>query len=869
VWSSPSLDLSALGGQAVQLAFHLSGTASQDWGWYVDEIALRIGPEVFRNPESFELGWGDWFTDSYLWQVRKPGNGPVNAHTGTNAACGNLGDNYPDGVNSRLVSSILNVPQGTPGSFVILNSWQWYQYGTGDAGLVQVSRWNGLGWDGWVTMQTNAPSGSSGGWRQAPPIDLTAYQGQQVRVAFYHTANSDGSVGAGWFIDDLSLTSFVPTPLTLGQAYTNRFTTSFEHQYFVIDVPAGGHLRLRLNDLDNLGANEIYLRRGALPSAGVYDARFSTNGAASQSVLAADAGAGKWYVEVYGASGPLPGYFTLQADFFVGVALESVSPSVLGNSVPGTLDLRGAGFTPSAIVSLANGGTAYLPTETSVVSGSQMLADFNFNAIPAGAYSLRVTSGTNSSELPFTVTSGGQPGLTTKIILPRQVGYHMPATIYVEYSNTGQVATLAPILEVSAQQNGRRAAILTLDESRLVDGFWTAAMPEGFANSVQFLASGKTPGILQPGESGRVPIYYAGWQQPWDFSYSMIYWNLSVLASDGTNQIDWMALKDSIRPSALATNQWEPVFFNLIAQVGLTWGDYVRALDNNARYLAKLGVNVTDIRDLLSFEVMQASGLGVTRTLASALDAQVQSPGLPITFTRSFIMDIPSHFRLSRFGRGWSDNWDYSLTNAPDGTVTILGPSGSRRVFQPDSRDASHYFAQPGDTATLTSQGGGAFALQEASGTRYAYSAGKLQSIQDTHTNRITCTYTGDQLTRLTHSAGPWLQIAYTGARVAAMEDSVGRQTTFAYDGAAEHLASVTDYRGLATSYQYQSLLTSAATHALTDIGKPDGTHQFYAYDAQGRLASKSGCCGTGGTTTYTYDSAGKVTATDCLTNVT
>jgi hypothetical protein len=56
----------------------------------------------------------------------------------------------------------------------------------------------------------------------------------------------------------------------------------------------------------------------------------------------------------------------------------------------------------------------------------------------------------------------------------------------------------APLLMVTATQNNRRAAIMTLDQTRISSGFWTSVMPEGFSDHVQFLASGETPGLLQP-----------------------------------------------------------------------------------------------------------------------------------------------------------------------------------------------------------------------------------------------------------------------------------------------------------------------------------------------------------------------------------
>jgi RHS repeat-associated protein len=841
-------------------------------GWYVDEVELRTGPEIFNNPESFEVGWGDWFSDGALWQIRRPGNGPVNAHTGTNAACGNIGGNYPAGVSSRLISPILSVPALGPESVLLLRFWQWYQYGAGDTGAVQVTRWNGLGWEEWSTLLLAATNGTSTNWQQVF-LDLSAYQGQKVRLGFLHSANGDGSVGAGWFIDDLELSSFAPTPLTLGHATTNRFDNNGQYQFFVLRAPSGGHLRLTLQDLDRLGVNELYLRRSALPSPGNYDYRFKVNGAADQTLLAPDAGAGQWYALAYNASGPVPGDYILQAELFYGVALESVTPSVLGNSVPGTLTIEGAGFTPDARVDLVRGTDVHPASDVGVVSSSRILADFEFSGMAPGTYALRVWSGTNSSELPFTLTPGGEPGLGTRLIVPSRVGYHAVATLWVEYANTGQVAMLAPLIEVGATQNGRAGAWLTLTDHRLVEGFWTSATPEGFAHSVQFLASGATPGLLQPGESGRVPVYYAGWQQPWDMGYPPISFRLVILDATNTNLVNWAALKDSMRPNGLTAEQWEPVFWSLVVQTGPTWGEYVKMLSQNARYLAKLGITVVDIRELLGFKVTQARGLSVEPMLVSAVDAQVQTPSLSLNFTRSFGVDIPSRFCLGRFGRGWSDNWDYSRSTNTDGTVIILGPNRSRRVFQPDSRHAGRYFPPAGDSATLTPGTNGVFTLSESDGTRYVFrSDGKLDYLADTHNNRITCGYSGIRLEILQFTdaqgrSGPFLTLGYNGGYVETITDSFNRQTRFTYDG--EHLRTVTDYQGRTTIYAYVAGQGAAREHALAYVLHPDQTESHYAYDSFGRLITKAGCCGSPECTHYAYDSAGRITATDALTHST
>ena len=123
---------------------------------------------------------------------------------------------------------------------------------------------------------------------------------------------------------------------------------------------------------------------------------------------------------------------------------------------------------------------------------------------------------------------------------------------------------------------------------------------------------------------------------------------------------------------------------------------------------------------------------------------------------RSFSTDIPSHFRLGRFGRGWSDNWDRSLTIA------------SRRHgnhYRPRRLAARVPAGQPLRRPLLRSSGRLRHAhthwrqhvhAPETDGTLYAFRAdGKLDYVQDTHTNRIACTYAGNLLTRLTHFAGP------------------------------------------------------------------------------------------------------------------
>ena len=275
----------------------------------------------------------------------------------------------------------------------------------------------------------------------------------------------------------------------------------------------------------------------------------------------------------------------------------------------------------------------------------------------------------------------------------------------------------APLLVLTVQQNGQQLALLTLDGTLLHNGLFTSAQPSGFSHSEQFLACGLTPGVLQPGESFQVPVYWAGWQAALA-GHSSLNWNLGIVKADDPTPIDWSSLETTMQPSTISADAWNAIWLAFTSQVGSTWGSYVTMLDNNAAYLGRQGLYVVDISKLLAFQFMQVDGLNPLRTLANSVDVSVATPGLPLTFSRSFGESISQRYAFGSLGRGWSHNWQYSLQIGTDGTVTIFGPSGSQRSFQPNTLSGG-YFSQAGDYGVLSTAGGGAFTLTEKSGLLY------------------------------------------------------------------------------------------------------------------------------------------------------
>ncbi len=438
--------------------------------------------------------------------------------------------------------------------------------------------------------------------------------------------------------------------------------------------------------------------------------------------------------------------------------------------------------------------------------------------------------------------------------------------------------------------------LFTLDKSLVVSGFWTSAIPQGYSNTVEILASGKVPGMLEPGESVTVPVYYAGMQQPWNFSEGQFKFDLRIFTSGDIDDVDWTGLQSTLQPAGISDSAWAPVYQNLASQlvelgppvyqaianeagpvnaadvqeiisdqIG-TWGGYVKLLDNEASYLGQLGEDVTDVSQLWDFAVQQAGAAlsPVGPTLASATDDSVVTPGnLSLSFSRVFAESIDGRNTMGPLGLGWSTPWQTTATTAADGTVTITGADGAQRIFEPDSRAVGAFFSQPGDTGTLTTDGLGGYLLTEADGTATDYNPdGTLNYVQDTNGNRITAGYTAGLLTSLTASSGASITIAYNAAGlISTVYDSQGRDTTYTYDSSNQHLIAVTGFNGQTTRYTYDTDPDDNAFNALTSITFPGGTHQYFTYDSEGRLASTSNDGGAQ-TQSYTY-ALGEVSITD------
>ena len=396
--------------------------------------------------------------------------------------------------------------------------------------------------------------------------------------------------------------------LNPGNVYSGQFTGNGQYQLFQVNVPQAGQLQINLDDLTGNNVNELYAHFGAPATRADYDLRSTESASPEQMLFTSTAAAGTWYVLVYGSDIRTLGSYTLSVTT-PDLTVTSITPDHAAATSDTQIAISGAGFVAGTNVELvAADGTSYSANSISIDSLTQIIATFSANTVPAGlaneVYSVRVT---RPGETPvvldnaFTMKPAGQSHFESHVVVPSAIGYFAPAIIYVEYSNTGDVAMQAPLLEFSAEQNGNQAAIMrindivysyqgsdgqvTLSQSNASS---TSALPQGFSNTVEFLASGTTPGILQPGETVQVSLDYAGWQKPWDTSYPPITFTLATYTADDSDSIDWSSLQSSLRPVSVSAQAWNILYPNLTAQIGSTWGSYVSSLDLTATYLGYL-----------------------------------------------------------------------------------------------------------------------------------------------------------------------------------------------------------------------------------------------------------------------------------------
>ena len=493
----------------------------------------------------------------------------------------------------------------------------------------------------------------------------------------------------------------VDTPLV------GTFDFAGQSKYYRVEVDAGDHLFVSLDDLNDAGYNELYIKYGSAPSRSDYDARYSANLAADQIVEIPNAFAGTYYVLAHADSAPdAPADYALTA-YILDFQILGIAPNYGGNVGPVTVTIRGANYPEDAAVVLVSPTGTELSASKLVQPSNELIhATFDLTGVEIGQYDVRVDGPVLSTSIEdiFVVSAGIGATLEVDLITPSAFRVSREGRLWIDYRNTGDADVVAPLISVSTG----------LGNIRLDGGGWT--------DSVQVLGinHGGPAGVLPPGASGRIRLHF--------LANGTGTAGLSLgFAEEGDAEIDWAGQKADMKPDDVSSEAWDVIFDNFSSQLGSTTGEYVAALAETATYLGQLGENVVDVGRLQSLMLQQANNSLGQQSLGSAVDAYTPAPAMPLIFARSYQQSISSRFEVGALGCGWTDTtefWDmsFSATDVFDNqtmigdflpqfngprplqSVTIDSPNGSRTFYRVPYFTAEYRqgeYRAPGDDAAI------------------------------------------------------------------------------------------------------------------------------------------------------------------------
>ena len=651
--------------------------------------------------------------------------------------------------------------------------------------------------------------------------------------------------------DQVSVTC---SELALGDVVDSQvLSTRTEHYYKIPDVPGDEPMLIWLDCVDNSASTELFVRHGAVPDRGRYDFAHSIPFTDDHEIVIQPTLAGDYYVLVRGDDVPAgPSPYTLGARLLE-FEIRGIVPSQAGNAGSVTTLIQGGQLSPDTVARLVNGRTVVEGVIWPGGTPTEMYATFDLTGVPPGDYDVQIEEpGRAQDTLPLgmAIAQGTGPNLAVHLLAPAALRAGQPFELYIEYGNIGDADLLAPLFSLS----GPNSVSLRLYPN---EDPWTGPV------QVLGISTDGPPSILRPGMWHRIPAYGQAPGSP-----GSIVLELGMLTADPA-PIEWDELEQELRPDSIPAELWAALWANLTTAIGGTWADFLTAMNDSAAFLASVGDRTYDVRELFAAVVRSASGdLGLRLPLAVRVDAYSAAPGLPLAFVPVATNNLAQRFHVGPLGRGWSHNFEYSLTRLDDDNIVVSLPGGFTRSFtrQPDD----FWRGSPGDYGTLEDLGDDTYQITEKYGLIWFFApGGYLAYIDEPNGNYIALSYSADRLVEVSHSNGQQLVLDYNDdGRLIRLTDHVGRQTEYLYDNdTGEHLVQVVAPGNRESLYDYNAIAGASADHALNAITFPDGTHLYYGYDSQGRLAEVSR---DGGAEQFllTYDELGTVRVADAAGGV-
>ena len=390
--------------------------------------------------------------------------------------------------------------------------------------------------------------------------------------------------------------------LTVGTPFQGSIAAGRFSKLFQVTTSETAILHFLMETDSREARNEIYVKKGTAPTRSSYDFA-AADGTPSPSLVLEQAVPGTYYVLVCSDYCPTLTTYSLTVET---ITLQIENCAQTGGSAESLeLLISGFGFDEMTSVCAVNSETGeVISAESTVLTKNGQLAVCFDAALPAGDYTLRLVKGeeTVDSPQPFSwsgsQTSGLFVELATNLIVPKGL-YSLACRescniIYAEYTNQNDFAIAAPLLHLTAKNaDGNENAILTMDVTQVRQTIprSTTSVPDGFSSELFFVGNGATPGVLQPGESVRVPIYWRGWIGEME----TVTFALEVLAQDDSTAVHWADVLFPTLSIAEKENCSDFISF-LQTQFGDRWGEYVTFLSRAVtEHFQSTGERLTDL----------------------------------------------------------------------------------------------------------------------------------------------------------------------------------------------------------------------------------------------------------------------------------
>ncbi len=222
------------------------------------------------------------------------------------------------------------------------------------------------------------------------------------------------------------------------------------------------------------------------------------------------------------------------------------------------------------------------------------------------------------------------------------------------------------------------------------------------------------------------------------------------------------------------------------------------------------------------------------RTVESVIDAAAPSPGIPLSFGRTYPGGYSAY--QGPFGYGWVHTYDLQLERFGDGNYGVR--NGDAYILLYLRQSDGKYTSEDG-SSNLTVNPDGTSAIRMRDGSALTFNANKRPiTISDLNGNHVTLVYTGSQLTGIQHSDGDQFTLEYgPNGKISRLTDQAGKQTVYSYNPESTLLTSVTSSDGSITQYTYAEGETG---FALVQTDYPGGFTQRFENDGDGRLVGTS-----------------------------